>query len=99
MTRDSVVKQFYNLIRASLDIEDVSCACLKSKDWNCSFELSKKHAIVGVCFSGVSKLRQKVAKENAIPPQLFMKWLPMSANIQNKNEILWNPFVMLAHKY
>lgn len=53
MTKNSVVKQFYNLIRVSLDIEkDVSCACLTSKDWNCLFELSKKHAIVGVCFSG-----------------------------------------------
>lgn len=73
MTLYSFVKQFYNLICVSLDIEtDVSCACLTSKDWNCLFELSKKHAIVGVCFSGVSKLRQKVAKENTIPPQLFI---------------------------
>lgn len=89
MTQDSVVKQFYNLIRVSLDIEtDISCACLTSKDWNCLFELSNKHAIVGVCFSGVSKLRQKVAKENTISPQLFMKWLAMSANIQNRNEAL-----------
>lgn len=80
---------FYRLIRISLGIDNCNNAnSFSSHEWQLLLERAKKHAIVGVCFSGVSKIRQQVPKESAIPPQLFMKWLAMSANIQSRNDVL-----------
>ena len=90
---------FCRLIRISLGIEYCNDPTpFTSEEWKQLFELSKKHAIVGVCFSGVSKLKKKLPPKNAIPPQLFMNWLAVSVNIQSRNDVLDKHCVVLQQK-
>lgn len=89
MTYNNIVKLFYKLIRVSLGIDaDIDRDSITPQEWNYLFELSKKQAIVGVCFSGVTKIKSKVIPKCEPPSQLFFKWLAMAANIQRRNQVL-----------
>ena len=76
---------FFELLRVS--IGNAGCLSQTSSPdiWQELYALAKKHALLGVCFSGVMKLKT----QQQIPPKaVYMKWLGLSAQIQKKNELI-----------
>lgn len=85
MTNES----FYSFLRFSLGIDSSFSDVLMAEEWKHLFAVANHHALLGICFSGVSKVR-KALPEHTIPQKLYMKWLAIAANIQRRNEKLNN---------
>lgn len=78
---------------------DLVCVALSTKvdlarkpterEWKHMFDVAAKQAVLGICFVGVQKLR-KNNSENVqnIPQSLFMQWLAIVAQIQQRNELM-----------
>lgn len=85
MTNES----FYSFLRFSLGIDSSFSDVLMAEEWKHLFAVANHHALLGICFSGVSKVRKTLPK-HTIPQYLYMKWLAIAANIQSRNEKLDN---------
>ena len=76
---------FFDLIRVAIGRQErMSCAPSRD-DWEALFAMAEKQALLGVCFAGVGRL-QKMGAD--VPMDLYMKWLAVAANIQQRNELL-----------
>lgn len=79
---------FYHLIRISLGIECCAPSLFALQEWQPLFELAKKHAIVGVCFSGLTRIKANMDNCATIPQKLYMAWLAATASIQSRNKVM-----------
>lgn len=76
---------FFELIQIALG----NRACLSKtpteKEWYALYELAEKHAIVGICFAGVERLKN----HQQLPPvDLLMDWLGQTEYIKTQNEFV-----------
>lgn len=74
---------FFELIRVSLGKCPFLSHTPNAEEWDRLYEMAMKHAIVGVCFSGVQKLQKR---RQGPPQELYMAWLGMAAKILQRNE-------------
>ena len=76
---------FFDLIRVAIGRQE-RMSCAPSRDeWEALFAMAEKQALMGVCFAGVGRLLRQGAD---VPMDLYMKWLAVAANIQQRNELL-----------
>lgn len=62
---------------------------ITSGDWLAIFELAKKQAVVGICFSAVGKLYSEGSSVvGSLPSELKLKWLALTSGIQLRNEVV-----------
>lgn len=52
------------------------------EDWELLLEMAEKQAILGICFYAIQQLSNKP------PEMLYLKWLGMAANVQQRNEMM-----------
>lgn len=78
-------KCFFELIQLAIGQRQKLSHIPSEEDWDTLFLLAQKQALVGICFVGVTKLKQAGVD---IPQQLYYQWLAMTAQIQKQNEQL-----------
>ena len=76
---------FFDLIRVAIGRQECLSGAPSREDWEALFAMAEKQALMGVCFAGIGRL-QKVGAD--VPMDLYMKWLAVAANIQQRNELL-----------
>lgn len=76
---------FFELIRVSIGRQERLSHTPTEMEWRQLYTLADKQALIGICFCGVQRLR-KLGYD--IPMDLYMKWLGMSAKIQQRNELM-----------
>lgn len=80
---------FFELLQISVDTREGLSFVPTERDWNESFEMAKRQAVMGVCFYGLQNVcRNNAAKADNLPKGLKLKWLSVSVNIQKKNELM-----------
>lgn len=80
---------FFELLQLALGTRQTLSFTPSEKEWIDAFDVSKKQALVGICFKGVQqacRLDGDAAKN--LPVQLKMQWLALTANIQKRNEVM-----------
>lgn len=80
---------FFELLQLSLGTRPALSFTPSEKEWIDAFDVSKKQALVGICFNGVQqacRIEGNVAKN--LPVQLKMQWLAITAKIQKRNEVM-----------
>lgn len=76
---------FFELIRVAVGSQ--LCLSLNPTDveWREIYDLAKKQSVLGICFAGVQRLKER----KQIPPELlYLKWMGIAAKIQHRNEIV-----------
>lgn len=79
MTMDQL---FFELIRISIGNASCFSHSPSEKEWESLYEMSRRQALLGICFVGVNNL----LKQNQCPPRrLYVKWMGLAKNIEQKN--------------
>lgn len=86
----------FELIQVSLGKRPCLSRTLNAIEWGRLYELAQNQAIVGVCFAGARKLQ---AIQQGPPPNLYMMWLGITANIQQRNETVSQQCVELQAEF
>lgn len=77
----------YELIQVSIGCRLCLSHTPSEDEWNQLYGLSKKHALLGVCFYGVHLLNTREQLIN-LSSRLKMQWLAVAMQIQQRNEIV-----------
>ena len=80
-------QNFFELIQVALGRRQQLSATLSATDWERVYIMAQKQALVGICFIGVKKLWDSGI---VMPQQLYYQWLAMTAQIQDRNNLLNN---------
>lgn len=69
-------------------------------EWTLLFDIAKKHALVGIAFAGVNRMRGDgdFGSSIGVPKVLYLKWLGLTARIQRRNLELNAECVMLCRQ-
>lgn len=78
-------EQLFELIRITIGKQNNLSRILSPDEWLGVYELSQKHAIAGVIYASVSRLKQNGLN---IPPDLYWQWLGLTTQIHQRNEVL-----------
>lgn len=76
---------FFELIRVAIGNEGCLSHTPTTAEWNTLYAMAKEQSLVGICFAGVQKL---VSQQQAPPEQLYLQWMGMAANVQQRNEVV-----------
>lgn len=83
MSKD--IHLLFELIRVIVGRQKSLSRIPSSDEWQELYKLSKNHAITGVTFAGVRKLKQNGI---SIPSDLYMQWLGLTSQVQQRNEVM-----------
>lgn len=75
-------KLFFELIQVAIGRRAYLSHTPEAKEWEMLYRLAENQAVLGVCFAGVKRLQEF---DNSVPVSLYMQWLAMAANIQQRN--------------
>ena len=76
---------FFELLRVSIGNAGCLSQTPSSEMWQGFYGIAEKHALLGVCFAGVIKLKT----QQQIPPNtVYMRWLGLSTQIQKTNDLM-----------
>lgn len=78
-------EQLFELIRITIGKQNNLSRILSTDEWLRVYELSQKHAIAGVIYASVSRLKQNGLN---IPQDLYWQWLGLTTQIHQRNEVL-----------
>lgn len=82
-------KLFFELLQLALGTRHKISFIPSEKEWLIAFDISKKQALVGICFKGLQQAcKQDATIAKNLPLQLKMQWLALTANIQKRNELM-----------
>lgn len=76
---------FFELIQLSIGCRQQLSRMPSVEEWDAVYQMAQKQALVGICFVGITKLRDAGLK---LPQQLYYEWLAMTAQIQERNQQL-----------
>lgn len=80
---------FLDLICIALGTKSSISQIPTQNEWKQVFDIAKKQTVLGICFVGVQKLRERKSESVAnLPQTLFMQWLAIVAKIQQRNEMM-----------
>lgn len=82
---------FFELIRVAIGRQERLSHAPNEMECRQLYTLAEKQAVIGVCFAGIQRL-QKMGYD--IPTDLYMKWLGLTAKIQQRNELMNNCMCM-----
>ena len=87
---------FFEFLQVAIgNRESISCE-LSDNEWQDIFRLLKEHALLGVGFTAVERLR---AKGVVCPMQLRMQWYALAVQIERRNEQLNGLCAELTRRY
>ena len=76
---------FFELLQVSVGVRKCLSHTPSAEEWQKLYYMAEKQAVVGVCFSAVKRLKH----EGQIPPmEIYMQWLAVTANTQQRNEVM-----------
>lgn len=81
---DDLRDMLFELIRIALGHQDSISRNLSAEEWLKVYQAAVKQSVVGICVEGMSKL----PKEQKPPMELFLQWVGIVSQIQQKNEKL-----------
>lgn len=76
------------IIRISIGTGEGLSRIPSSDDWKKLFLSAQKHALIGICFAGIQKLRINGDVASNLPDSLFIKWLSCASTIIQRNELM-----------
>lgn len=80
---------FRELLLISVGVRCDFSSTPTARNWAELFRLAKKHALLGVCFSGVQTVYDRHPELlSELPPNLKMSWLGAAAMIQERNALM-----------
>lgn len=80
---------FFELLQLALGSRYSLSFTPSEKEWIEAFDLSKKQAVLGICFKGMQQAyNQNASIAKYLSVQLKMQWLALTANIQKRNEVM-----------
>lgn len=88
------MNSFFELLQVAIGSRRSLSVNPNSEEWEQLFFLSKKHALVGICFKGVSALRNNRNYDNEfkgldnLDDNTYLKWLGLTVKIQQKNKTM-----------
>ena len=74
---------FFELIQVAIGRRAYLSHTPEAKEWEMLYHMAENQAVLGVCFAGVKRLQEF---DNSVPVSLYMQWLAMAAQIQQRNE-------------
>lgn len=77
---------FFELIQVAIGRRTRLSRVPTAEEWNLLYLTAEKQAVLGVCFAGVNSLPKELTL--TMPMPLKMKWLAVSARIQQRNELM-----------
>ena len=89
-------KLFYELIQVALGRIICLSRTPSAAEWQDLYALAKKQSLVGVCFSGVQRLK---AQQQEPPEMLYLTWMGLAAKIQQRNEVVNRQCVELQERF
>lgn len=78
---------FNELLQVSLGNRFALSKIPSAKVWNELFSLSKSHALIGICFSGIQKIVSQ-HQVSDLPINLKMQWLGITTKTQQQNKLM-----------
>ncbi|MGM9777924.1 MAG: nucleotidyltransferase family protein [Prevotella sp.] len=76
---------FFELLQVAVRLRRCLSHTPTAEEWQMLYNMAEKQAVVGVCFSAVKRLE----REGQIPPpELYIQWLAVAAQIQQRNEVM-----------
>lgn len=82
---NTIMDLFFELIQIAVGIRKIFSRNPSAKEWEYLYEFAERQAILGICFSAVKRLEKQKASLSTV---LFMKWLAVTAKIQQCNEMM-----------
>lgn len=76
---------FFELLRVSIGNAGCLSQTPSPEKWQGLYAMAEKHALLGVCFAGVMKIK---GQQQVPPTDIYVKWLVISAQIQKKSELI-----------
>lgn len=76
----------FELIQVAIGHRNELSRVPKAAEWKALFSIAEKQTILGVCFAGVKRL--PAGQVVTIPMSLKMQWLAVTAQIQQRNEVI-----------
>lgn len=86
---------FFELIRVAIGNETCLSHTPSESEWCMLYTMSKKQSLVGICFAGVQRLK---FQRQEPPKILYLKWMGMTAKIQQRNEVMNRQCVELQRR-
>lgn len=88
-------KLFFELIKVSIGTHNCLSHSPSAKEWGILYDMAVKQSIMGVCFAGVQRL---TVQQQCPPEMLYLTWMGMAAQIQQRNEVVNRQCVELQEK-
>lgn len=80
---------FRELLLISVGVRHDFSSTPAAREWTHLFHLAKKHALLGVCFSGVQTVYERHPEQlSELSPNLKMSWLGAAAMIQERDALM-----------
>ncbi len=80
---------FFELLQLALGTRQHLSFVPSKEQWAEAFAMANKQAVVGICFKGVQEAGESDAASVVnLPKALKMQWLALTANIQQRNEVM-----------
>lgn len=90
---------FFELIRLAIGKQDSLSRQPSADEWGALYKMAVKQTLVGICFTGVSKLVNSDEGDFAgMPKTLYYQWLGYASKIQARNEVMNERCVELQRK-
>lgn len=92
---------FFSLIRLSIGAGDKLSRQPSEEEWDELYKMAVKQSLVGICFVGVKKYIGTSAQSGdipVVPKKVYLQWLGVAAQIQQRNELMNQRCVELQSK-
>lgn len=92
---------FFELIRVAIGTQDSLLRLPSNKEWKVLFDMAKKQSLVGVCFAALQRLGADADEgfvRIGMSEMLYLKWMGMTAKIQQKNQTVDEQCVALQKR-
>lgn len=84
---DNAHKIFFSLVRIAMKRQNALAYIPSKAEWYEVFQVAKMQAMLGVCFYGIQLLPESESI-NIKNDRLFLKWVGLVAQIQQRNHML-----------
>lgn len=76
---------FFDLLRVTIGRQESLSQTPSEREWQAIFEIAQRHALVGVCLTGLEKLSNQ---DQRPPKELLLNWIGISQQIEQLNMIV-----------
>ena len=97
----NIEQLFFQLLQVAIGTRNKLDRQPTSKEWTLLFELSNKHALTAIAFTGVTRLNvaSDFGASQGIPETVYLKWLGLMAKVAQRNKEVSAACVELVKQY